>query len=334
MSFDEMKNEDFSRIRWDRMRWDFVDLMISAANLHADRPRSFLCTANSCCIEMQQIGRLFGFEIQSNDDDQFFGSVEFKKSLQSQVTPEMRDGMSMVSTYIQFGTGHPLRGYSEVPWEVGRVIHSSYFTNANRDDNLAPHVSDDPADEIRELLYAFVKLAFPDDFMAAVHQKNSGESFEQPFALEETWFGEGLAWKRLIIRPFFGEPGLIQGFLMESEYPGVDFHEIDLSHVRSLNQAIREIRGIDLAMFDRCNPLQGASMERNKVWEGQGLLWQNLALYETTEGYIGVLSNSKSFMPDREMKFGIHINSEEAIKAITDEDSDFYDELTLHADEG
>jgi hypothetical protein len=41
----------------------------------------------------------------------------------------------------------------------------------------------------------------------------------------------------------------------------------------------------------------------NKVWEGEGLLWQNLAIYETSEGMVGVLSNSKSFMNDKEIKF-------------------------------
>jgi hypothetical protein len=135
---------------------------------------------------------------------------------------------------------------------VARIANSSYLTNANREDKLAPHVSDEPSDEIRELLYAFVKLTFPNEFLTAVQLKNSDASPEQHFVMEEAWFGEGLAWERLIIRPFFGgEPGLIQGFLMDSEFPGVDFLEVNLSHVRSLNQAIREIRGIDLAMFDK-----------------------------------------------------------------------------------
>jgi hypothetical protein len=76
-------------------------------------------------------------------------------------------------------------------------------------------------------------------------------------------------------------------------------------------------------------------MEReNKVWEGQGLLWQNLALYETTEGYVGVFSNSLSFMKDKEMKFDMAVCSEEAIQTITDEDYAYHYELTLYAEEG
>ena len=247
MSFDQMEYEDFSWIRWDRMRWDFVDLMISSAAQHSDRERSFLCTGLSCCLDIQKISHHLGFEIHRNRDDDFYGFIGFREDLQSQVTSEMRDGMSMVSTYVRWGTGHPFEGHMEVPWEVARIANSSYFTKANRDDKLAPHVSDEPSDEIRDLLYAFVKLAFPDDYLTAVHQKNKGQSFEQPFVLEETWFGEGIAWKRLIIREFFGG---IQGLLMDAEWSDLEDKEIDLSDVKSLNEAIRSIRGIDLAEYD------------------------------------------------------------------------------------
>ena len=253
MSFDEMKYEDFSWIRWDRMRWNLVDLMVSSAAQHTDRERTFLCTGHSCCLDIQKISHHLGFEICRNIDDDLYGHIDFFEDLQSQVTSAMRDGMIMVASYIKWGSGHPLEGAMEVPWEVARIVNSSYFnsTRAHRSDVDALHVQDDPADEIRELLYAFVKLAFPDEFMTKVHQNIYGESPKQDFFLEETWFGEGLAWKRLIIRPFFGEPGLIQGFLLDSEFPDVEFREIDLSHVKSLGQAIREIRGIDLAMYDQ-----------------------------------------------------------------------------------
>lgn len=72
----------------------------------------------------------------------------------------------------------------------------------------------------------------------------------------------------------------------------------------------------------------------NKVWEGEGLLWKNLAIYETIEGYVGVLSNSLSFMTDKEMKFDIHTTFEDAVKAITEEDYQYNYELTLYAEEG
>lgn len=251
MSFDQMEYEDFSWIRWDRLRWDFVDLMISSAAQHSDRERSFLCTGLSCCLDIQKISHHLGFEIHRNGDDDFYGFIDFKEDLQSEVTSAMRDGMSMVSTYVRWGSGHPFEGHMEVPWEVARIANSSYFTKANRDDKFAPHVSDEPSDEVRDLLYAFVKLAFPDNFLAAVDQKNKGKSFEQSFAVEQTWFGEGLAWNRLIIREFFGG---IQGLLMDSNWTSLNDQQIDLSHVRSLNQAIREIRGRDLEMFDKYNP--------------------------------------------------------------------------------
>ncbi len=168
MSFDEMEYEKFSWIRWDRMRWDLVDLMVSSAAQHVDRERSFLCTGHSCCIDMQKLSTLFGFEIQSNTQDESFGHIGYREDLYELTTSEMRDGMMMVSNYIRWGSGHPLRGHSEVPWEVGRIVHSPYFTNLHPDDSSALHVSDEPSDEIRELLYAFVKLAFPNEFLLQV----------------------------------------------------------------------------------------------------------------------------------------------------------------------
>jgi hypothetical protein len=61
------------------------------------------------------------------------------------------------------------------------------------------------------------------------------------FQLEDTWFGEGLLWKRLIIRNFFGG---VQGILMDSE-SFMNDREIDLSHVNSLEEAIQIIQQED-----------------------------------------------------------------------------------------
>jgi hypothetical protein len=173
MSFDEMKYEDFSWIRWERMRWDFANVIAKLGAIeNYNQPTRLMSTQYVECVDVLEMLPKFGTELLRYPD---YGDlyVGFAKIFEPLVTAAMRDGMMVLSPYIAQGTGHPLRGYSEVPFEVGRIIHSSYFTNVNRDDKFTPHVSDDPADEIRELLYAFVKLAFPDDFMAAVHRKNS-----------------------------------------------------------------------------------------------------------------------------------------------------------------
>lgn len=60
--------------------------------------------------------------------------------------------------------------------------------------------------------------------------------------LETAWFGEGLLWKRLIIRPFFGT---IQGVLMDSIPAYLGTKEIDLSHHTTLEDAIEEITQMD-----------------------------------------------------------------------------------------
>ena len=72
----------------------------------------------------------------------------------------------------------------------------------------------------------------------------------------------------------------------------------------------------------------------NKVWEGKGLLWLNLAIYETTEGMVGVMSNSLSFMGDKEIEFPEEMLFTDMIRKIESVDFDYYSELTLYADEG
>jgi hypothetical protein len=73
----------------------------------------------------------------------------------------------------------------------------------------------------------------------------------------------------------------------------------------------------------------------NKIWESEGLLWRNLSIHETSNGMVGVLSNSKSFMQDREINFSDDMRPfGELVAEIQKMDSDFYDEMTMYAEEG
>lgn len=60
--------------------------------------------------------------------------------------------------------------------------------------------------------------------------------------LETAWFGEGLLWKRLIIRPLFGE---IQGILKDATPSYIADRFIDLSHAETLDEAIEELKQMD-----------------------------------------------------------------------------------------
>jgi hypothetical protein len=188
MSFDAIKYEDFSWIRWDRMRWELVDLLIAIADEHDDLPRALPCKLHDSCMAIEKSFPMFGVETHKDQDGQFIW-LDHRKDMNSLVTSAMRDGMMMVSTHIKWGSGHPLEGAMEVPFEIGRIINSPYFTISYREDKFAAHVSDKPSDEVRELLYAFVKLAFPDDYMTAVHQKNLGDSLTGDYELDEVPFG-------------------------------------------------------------------------------------------------------------------------------------------------
>lgn len=74
--------------------------------------------------------------------------------------------------------------------------------------------------------------------------------------------------------------------------------------------------------------------ERNELWSGEGSLWQNLTLYSQGTRLIGTLTNSKSFMTDREILFEENIGIARAIEKLVTEDADFHDQLTMYADEG
>jgi hypothetical protein len=69
-----------------------------------------------------------------------------------------------------------------------------------------------------------------------------------PFRIEDkdTWFGEGMYWKRLIIRNL---DGAVQGILMDN--PNEDSMKIiDLSHLGSLDEAIDALRKVDSDSYD------------------------------------------------------------------------------------
>lgn len=157
-----MSTQDFSWVRWDRLRWQFVEAMITATQ-HTQVPRE-MCTC-PFCIDLARLLSVVGLETTEG------GYLDFRSELEESVTLTMRDGMSMVSTYIKFGSGDPLEGFMEVPESVGEVIHSEYFSRGGANSDV--HSSHEPVDTTRELLYAFTSLAFPNEFLELVHRFRS-----------------------------------------------------------------------------------------------------------------------------------------------------------------
>lgn len=70
------------------------------------------------------------------------------------------------------------------------------------------------------------------------------------------------------------------------------------------------------------------------AWTGSGLMWKDLALYDNGTHFIGTMKNSPSFMSDNEMFFDSTIGLDAMIDLMLSEDSKYYDEFTLSADEG
>lgn len=163
-----MDRPNFDWIRWDRMRWDFVNSIMSMVQTHSDATERLTCTGPSCCLGFAKSLQNFGIEIYCDDSD-VPGRLDFKLDLYTLVTNEMRDGMSMISTHVLHGLGHPLEGFMEVPMAVGDVIHSEYFSRGAQD-HADVHSTHEPDDEARELLYAFAHLAFPNEWLRMLHK--------------------------------------------------------------------------------------------------------------------------------------------------------------------
>jgi hypothetical protein len=86
----------------------------------------------------------------------------------------------MIRSFIEFQQEHPFDGLLEAPEEIARIANSNYFSQYGRDGEI--HSSQSPADEVRELLYAFTSFAFPNEFLELVHRKdqlNTGKNSDQ-----------------------------------------------------------------------------------------------------------------------------------------------------------
>ncbi len=71
------------------------------------------------------------------------------------------------------------------------------------------------------------------------------------FHVSETWFGEGLLFKRLIIRPReMDGTFVIDGILMDAVPSYIQDKFIDLTHTQSLDEAIYAIRREDGEWYD------------------------------------------------------------------------------------
>lgn len=76
------------------------------------------------------------------------------------------------------------------------------------------------------------------------------------------------------------------------------------------------------------------NIDTNIMWEGTGKLFLNLTIYGVGDGFMGKLTNSKTFLADKEMTFADGTTITKAIELINEEDAQYYDLFTMYADEG
>lgn len=159
-----MAEDDLISIRWERLRWDLVNAMVARVKNHSHDVVG-LCEGSECCGELRQLVPAMGMSFQDGADA---GHVVYEPRFKSHVTGRMRDGMTIISQYMQSSDLDPLEGFMEVPKEIGNIVHSTYFSGFGEAGE--PNVRDEPADVVRDLLGALVRLSFPDEFLEIVHR--------------------------------------------------------------------------------------------------------------------------------------------------------------------
>ena len=159
---------DWSWVRYQRLRWEFVDAVLHSVDNH-EGTRDLSCNEVKCCLPMVSMFPDFGV----SPSEGFRGSsrLSYLEEHLDDVSGSMRDGMDIVSTFIDHPRTHPLDGYMEVPFAVADVINSDYFSYRYTESSDRPHVKDEPSRELKETLFAFVHLAFPDKFLERVRRR-------------------------------------------------------------------------------------------------------------------------------------------------------------------
>ena len=186
----DFENPDFSWIRWQRLRWDFVGAIIKSNENHRG-PGKGMCTGPDCCLEMARLLAVMGLEPWTDDREIGFDGeseegldddreenyafqigpldrMHYAHEFGPHITGAMRDGMMILAGFVESDHPNPLDGYMEVPYEVGQVVHSRYFNPMSAAEG--PSVMDEPRNDHRDLLYAFAHLAFPDEFLSTVNK--------------------------------------------------------------------------------------------------------------------------------------------------------------------
>ena len=164
----DSESGDWSWVRYQRLRWEFVDAVLLSVVNH-EGTRDLSCNEGHCCLPMVRMFPYLGV----SPSDGFRGSsrLSYLEEHLDEVSESMRDGMDIVSTFIDHPRPHPLDGYMEAPFAVVEVINSDYFSYRYTESSDRPHVKDEPSRELKETLFAFVHLAFPDKFLDRVRRK-------------------------------------------------------------------------------------------------------------------------------------------------------------------
>ncbi|MFM7745766.1 MAG: hypothetical protein ACKO8T_08900, partial [Actinomycetota bacterium] len=178
---------DWGWVRWNRLRWDFVNVLELASHHPDDVPMTG-CDVLECCFALRELLDDLGLRLEepTNGRTQF----AFLEELEDFVTTDMRDGLLMISHFYAqraMALPNPFEGMMEIPQAIGEIYHADHFQG------IARAASDEEIDLdlIREIFYAIATVALPDSFLQQVWSESNetgrGEAIYRQFraAFEE-----------------------------------------------------------------------------------------------------------------------------------------------------
>jgi len=155
---------DWSRVRWNRLRWDLVNVLELSSH-HPDEVPMAGCNELECCFGIRELVDDLGLRLDEPKDR--WSRLEFLERFEDFETTDMRDGLMMLSDFYGgrlMSVANPFDGMQEIPKAVGAIYHADHFRELRTLDSEV----DADLDLVREFVYALTTIALPDAFLQRV----------------------------------------------------------------------------------------------------------------------------------------------------------------------
>lgn len=167
---------DWSRVRWNRLRWDLVNVLELSSHHPDDVPMAG-CNELECCFGLRELVDDLGLRLDERKDR--WSRLEFVERFEDFETTDMRDALMMLSDFYGgrlMSVANPFDGMLEIPKVVGAIYHADHFRELRTIDSEA----EADLDLVREFVYALTTIALPDSFLQRVWTGNGDDERGEP----------------------------------------------------------------------------------------------------------------------------------------------------------